>query len=68
MKKWYSYETINPNVKDELRKYLKNNHIYYELPECFDGWHFEIEMSEEEAEKMTWFLESIIDMINGEYE
>lgn len=68
MKKWYSYETMNPNVKDEVRRYLRNNNIYYELSECFDGWHFEIKMSEEEAEKMTWFLESIIDMINGEYE
>lgn len=66
--KWYGYETDNPIVKDELRKYLRNNNIYYELSECFDGWHFEIKMSEEEAEKMTWFLESIIDMINGEYE
>lgn len=56
MKKWYSYETINPNVKDELRKYLKNNHIYYELSECFDGWHFEIELEEENFETVDWFL------------
>lgn len=56
MKKWYSYETINPNIKDELRRYLKNNHIYYELSECFDGWHFEIELEEKDFETVDWFL------------
>ena len=68
MKKFYGYDTDNPIVKDELRKYFKDNNIYYELSGCFDGWHFEIKLSEEEAEKVTWFLESIIDMVNGEYE
>lgn len=68
MKKFYGYDTDNPIVKDELRKYFKSNNIYYELSDCFDGWHFEIKLSEKEAEKVTWFLESIIDMVNGEYE
>ena len=56
MKKWYSYETMNPNVKDEVRRYLKQNHIYYELSECFDGWYFEIELEEENFETVDWFL------------
>lgn len=56
MKKWYSYETMNSNVKDEVRRYLKQNHIYYELSECFDGWHFEIELEEENFETVDWFL------------
>ena len=67
MKKNYWYDTDNPIIRDELRKYLKDNNIDCEPSECFDGWHFEIEMSKEEAEKTTWFLESIIDMVNGEY-
>ena len=54
--KWYGYETTNPNVKDELRKYLRNNNIYYELSECFDGWHFEIKLEEEKFETVDWFL------------
>jgi hypothetical protein len=56
MKKWYSYETMNPNVKDEFRRYLRQNHIYYELSECFNGWHFEIELEEENFETVDWFL------------
>ena len=54
--KWYSYETDNPIVKEELRKYLRNNNIYYELSECFDGWHFEIKLEEENFETVDWFL------------
>ena len=63
MKKWYNYNTDNPIIKDELRIYFKDNNIYYELSECFDGWHFEIKADENEAEKITWFLDSIIDTI-----
>lgn len=59
MKKWYNYETMNPNVKDEVRRYLKQNHIYYELSECFDGWHFEIYLDENEVENINSFLDLI---------
>lgn len=65
MKKNYSYYTENPIIKEELRRYLKENNINPYISECFDGWDFQIEMSEEEAEKATWFLESIIDMTEG---
>ena len=56
MKKWCNYETINPNIKDEVRKYLNQNDIYYELSDCFDGWHFSIEIEEEDYENLDWFL------------
>ena len=56
MKKWYHYKTDNPIIKDELRTYFKRNNIYYELSECFDGWHFEIELEEENFETVDWFL------------
>ena len=63
MKKYYNYETDNPIIKDELRIYFKQNNIYYELSACYDGWHFEIKADENEAEKITWFLDSIIDTL-----
>ena len=59
MKKWYSYETMNPNVKDEVRRYLRQNHIYYELSECFDGWHFEILCDNMECEDANRFLDEL---------
>ena len=67
MKRFYPYDTDNPIVRYEVRKYCYDNNIYCEQSDCFDGWHFEIEMSKEEAEKFVWFVESIIDMVNGEY-
>ena len=56
MKKWRNFETMNPDVKDAVRRYLKQNHIYYELSGCFDGWHFAIELEEEDFETVDWFL------------
>ena len=64
MKKWYHYKTDNPIIKDELRTYFKRNNIYYELSECFDGWYFAINITENEAEKTTWFLDSLYDVYN----
>ena len=57
MKKWYSYNTDNPIIKDELRTYFKNYNIYYELSECFDGWHFEIFVDENRVEDINEFLD-----------
>lgn len=57
--KWYSFEVYFETIKDELRKYLKENNIYYELSGCFDGWHFEIKMSDEQMKNVNEFLNSI---------
>ena len=59
MKKWYNYETENPIIKDELRRYFHENKIKYELSACFDGWHFEIWLNENETENVNSFLDSI---------
>ncbi len=57
MKKWYNYDIYNINVRDAVRKYLHENHIYYELSECFDGWHFEIFVDENRVEDINEFLD-----------
>lgn len=57
--KWYSFEVYFETIKDELRKYLKENNIYYELSGCFDGWHFEIKMSDEQMKNVNEFLNAI---------
>ena len=57
MKKWFNFETENPSVKDDLRKYLKCNNIMYELSACFDGWHFEIFVDENRIEDINEFLD-----------
>ena len=56
MKKWRNFETMNPTIKHELILWLKRNDVYYEVSECFDGWHFEIELEEEDFETVDWFL------------
>lgn len=57
MKKWFNFETENPSVKNNLRKYLKCNNIKYELSSCFDGWHFEIFVDENRVEDINEFLD-----------
>ena len=59
MEKWYNYETENPIIKDELRRYFHENKIKYGLSACFDGWHFEIYLDENEVENVNSFLDSI---------
>ena len=61
--KWYNYETFNEQVKNELRKFLKENNIYYELSSCFDGWHFEIKLEEKDCERINWFLDTMNEYI-----
>lgn len=58
-KKFYNFETRFRTLKDELRSFLKDNGIYYELSECFGGWHFEIKLSSDEVEIVNNFLDSI---------
>jgi len=62
MEKWYKYDTDDIEIRDELRMYFHENNIYYELSACYNGWHFEIKADENEAEKITWFLESLFEV------
>ena len=57
--RYYGFTVYIETIKDELRKYLKENNIYYELSGCFDGWHFEIKMSYEQMKNVNKFLREI---------
>lgn len=59
MKTWRNFETNNPNIKEYLRVWLKLNEIRFEISACFDGWHFEIYLNENEVENVNSFLDSI---------
>ena len=59
MEKQYNYETIENPIVDKLRRYFHENKIKYELSACFDGWHFEIYLDENEVENVNSFLDSI---------
>ena len=45
-KRWQWYSTIFENVRDEFRKFLKLNGIYYECSSGFFGYNFEVKASD----------------------
>ena len=57
--KWYNLETRFTSVRDEMRKYLKQNGIKYELSGTTAFYHFEILTDSSGAEKINSFLDSI---------
>ena len=59
MEKWYNYETIENPIVDKLCRYFHENKIKYELSACFNEWHFEIYLDENEVENVNSFLDSI---------
>lgn len=59
MKKYYNFETMYISLRDELRSYLKDNNIYYELSKAYTYYHFEILASPAEVEKVNNFIDSV---------
>ena len=59
MKKWRNFETMNPTIKHELILWLKKNDVYYEVSECFDGWHSEILCDDMKCEDVNRFLDEL---------
>ena len=59
MRKWYNFETRFITLRDALRKYLKDNHIKYELSEAGVYYHFEIYANNMEVESVNNFINSI---------
>ena len=59
MKIFRNFETMNPAIKHELILWLKRTDIYYEVSECFDGWHVEILCDDMECEDVNRFLDEL---------
>ena len=56
---WYSYETNTMTIRDEVRRFLHENRIHYELSGATWGYHFEVLVSDVELEKVNEFLETL---------
>lgn len=61
--KWYGFDTMFTSLKDDLRAFLKDNGIKYELS---DGrgqydmamvWHFEINATIEQADMINAWID-----------
>lgn len=59
MKKYYNFETMYISLRDELRSYLKDNNIYYELSKADRYYHFEILTDAAGAQKINDFIDSV---------
>lgn len=57
--RFYNFETRFRSLRDELRGYLQNNNIYYELSGGPGFWHFEIKTDPAGAEKINAFLDTV---------
>lgn len=57
MKKWYYLFTLSVKIRDELRSYLKQNKIYYELSSADNGYNFAVKCTQLECEKINDFLD-----------
>lgn len=54
--RYYSYETGNIKHRNVLRVLLRQHHVYYELSECFDMFHFEILATREQAREINGWI------------
>ena len=57
---WWNVDVPSEDLTDELRKFLKENNIYYELSENYYEWHFECLCSKEEELALDRFWEEIV--------
>lgn len=58
--KYYNFETRFRSLKDDLRRYLHENGIYYELSGGAGFWHFEIKTDPAGVEKINAWLDTQI--------
>lgn len=56
---WYHIYISDKKVRDCLRTILKEFHVYHEISECGDGWHFEVKCDEKQAQSINAKLDEI---------
>lgn len=59
-KRWQWYSTIFENVRDEFRKFLKLNGIYYECSGGFSGYNFEVKASNAQFDCIDNFWNDVL--------
>lgn len=57
---WWNADVPDEDLTNKLRKFLKENNIYYELSENYYEWHFECLCSREEELMLDRFWEEIV--------
>lgn len=55
---YYNFETMFISLRDQLRQYLKENNIYYELSGAGSYYHFEILTDAAGAAAVNNFIDS----------
>jgi len=68
MRKWYNFETRFITLRDDLRDFLKESGIKYELSgiSAAEGYHFEILCNSAELEKVNnWLDENTITEVSA---
>lgn len=66
MRKWYHFETRFISLRDDLRNFLKESGIKYELSGAFSYYHFEILCDSAELEKVNkWLDENTITEVSA---
>lgn len=56
-RQFHSFDTDNAHLKDSLREFLHDQNVYYELSDCFDGWHFEVRVDHAECDMVNSWLD-----------
>ena len=54
---WRNFETTDSQLKTLLSNFLKHLKVYYELSQCYTGWHFEIKCDSNQIDIINNWLD-----------
>lgn len=55
---WRNIELADRDEKDNLCNFLRSLDIYFEVSGCFDCWHIEIKLTEEEEKAVNAYIDN----------